>query len=122
MKRLMTKEFSRWAGKHGLTVARLNSALDEIEEGNIDANLGGNVYKKRIPFPGRGKSGSGRTILFYKEGNMAIFVHGFAKNEKTTLTRNELKALKEFCTLIFSYDENEIQKAIDKGVFIEVIV
>jgi len=53
---------------------------------------------------------------------MAIFVHGFAKNEKTTLTRNELKALKEFCTLIFSYDENEIQKAIDKGVFIEVIV
>jgi len=122
MKRLMTKEFSKWAGKHGLTVTGLNSALNEIEEGNVDANLGGNVYKKRIPFPGRGKSGSGRTILFYKKGNMAIFVHGFAKNEKTTLSHNELKAFKEFCTLIFSYDENEIQKALDKGIFIEVIV
>ena len=84
----MTKEFSKWAGKHGLTVAGLNSALNEIEVGKIDANLGDNVYKKRIPFPGRGKSGSGRTILFYKKGNMAIFVHGFAKNEKTTLMHN----------------------------------
>lgn len=122
MKRLMTREFSKWAGKHGVTVAGLNNALNEIEEGIIDANLGANVYKKRIPFPGRGKSGSGRTILFYKKGNMAIFVHGFAKNEKTTLSHNELKAFKEFCTLVFSYDENEIQKAIDKGVFIEVMV
>jgi len=122
MKRLMTREFSKWARKHGVTVAGLNNALNEIEEGIIDANLGGNVYKKRIPFPGRGKSGSGRTILFYKKGNMAIFVHGFAKNEKTTLSHNELKAFKEFCILVFSYDENEIQKAIDKGVFIEVMV
>ncbi|GAB6194687.1 type II toxin-antitoxin system RelE/ParE family toxin [Desulfocastanea catecholica] len=118
----MTREFSKWAGKHGVTVAGLNNALNEIEEGIIDANLGSNVYKKRISFPGRGKSGSGRTILFYKKGNMAIFVHGFAKNEKTTLSHNELKAFKEFCTLVFSYDENEIQKAIDKGVFIEVMV
>jgi hypothetical protein len=120
MKRLMTKEFSKWAGKHGLTVAGLNSALDEIEEGNVEANLGGNVYKKRIPFPGKGKRGSGRSILFYKRGNMAIFVHGFAKNEKTTLTHNELKAFKEFCSLVFSYDDCEIKKAIEKGVFIEV--
>jgi hypothetical protein len=44
------------------------------------------------------------------------------KNEKTTLSHNELKAFKEFCTLVFSYYENEIQKAIDKGVFIEVMV
>jgi hypothetical protein len=37
MKRLMTREFSKWARKHGVTVAGLNNALNEIEEGIIDA-------------------------------------------------------------------------------------
>ena len=43
-----SKTFARWARKEGLSDAGLLDAVDEMEEGNIDANLGGRVYKKRV--------------------------------------------------------------------------
>jgi hypothetical protein len=33
-----------------------------MQQGLIDADLGGGVIKKRVPLPGRGKSGSTRTL------------------------------------------------------------
>lgn len=41
----------------------LLDAVDEMERGLIDADLGGGVYKKRIALPGRGKRGSTRTLI-----------------------------------------------------------
>jgi hypothetical protein len=35
-------------------------AIAEMAAGLIDADLGGSVYKKRVPLPGRGKSGGAR--------------------------------------------------------------
>jgi hypothetical protein len=71
---------------------------------------------------GRVKEEVAGPYFFTKKGTWLSSVHGFAKNEKATLTHNELKAFKEFCNLIFSYDDHEINKAIEKGVFIEVTV
>lgn len=45
--------------------------------GRYDANLGSNIYEKRIRFKGQGKSGSGRTIICFKINDRAIFIHGF---------------------------------------------
>jgi len=91
----MTKHFSKWASKQNIPASELFTALTEIQGGKFEANLGGNVYKKRIRFDGQGKSGSGRTIICYKKGDIAIFVHGFAKNEKSNLSKKELYAFKE---------------------------
>ena len=87
MIKLMTKEFSKWSKKQKMADNALSDAIDEIVDGSFEANLGGNLYKKRIPFEGRGKSGSGRTILCLKRDDFAIYVHGFAKNEKIICPR-----------------------------------
>ena len=68
--------------------------------GNFEANLGGYLYKKRIRFQGQGKSGGGRTIVCYKKGDRAIFLHGFAKNEKSSLSKKELLAFKELSKIL----------------------
>lgn len=95
-------------------------SLSQLSVRSFEANLGGNLYKKRVRFEGRGKSGSGRTIICYKKGNRAIFIHGFAKNEKDNLSTKELIALKEFSKILISLTEEQIETAVRNGNFKEV--
>ncbi|SLM33031.1 conserved hypothetical protein [Desulfamplus magnetovallimortis] len=120
MKRLMTKNFSKWISKQKISDEDLKIALSELESGQFEANLGGYLYKKRVRFEGKGKSGSGRTIICYKKDDRAIFIHGFAKNEKSNLSPKELHAMKEFSRIIIKLSQSEIEIAIQNGDFIEV--
>jgi hypothetical protein len=54
----MTRYFSRWLSKTDLSIEALCRAVEEMERGLIDANLGGGIMKKRVGLPGRGKRGS----------------------------------------------------------------
>ncbi|CAN5501422.1 type II toxin-antitoxin system RelE/ParE family toxin [soil metagenome] len=100
----LTKKFDRWAKDAGVEDQALIRAVEEIESGLVDANLGGNVYKKRVARQGEGKSGGFRTILALKADERTIFLVGFAKNERDNLTPTELsfvKALaKRFLSLV----------------------
>jgi len=116
----MTKHFSKWAAKQKIPKRELTNTLAELAVGNFEANLGGNLYKKRIHFEGHGKSGSGRTILCYKKDDRAIFVHGFAKNEKSNLSKKELIAFKELSKILLSLSPKEIEIAIKNKDLIEV--
>jgi hypothetical protein len=57
MKIFKLKLFHKWANKEGLTDDSLKKAVKEMEQGLIDADLGGHVYKKRVGIQGRGKRG-----------------------------------------------------------------
>ena len=120
MNRLMTKHFAKWVSKQNIPDDELSNALDEVDSGLFDASLGGHIFKKRIRFRGKGKSGSGRTIICYKREDRAIFIHGFAKNEKANLSRKELIAFKELAKVLLSLSVNELNIAIKNGRFIEV--
>ncbi len=120
MEKLMTKHFAKWARKQNIPTEELSKALSELENGNFEANLGGNIVKKRIRYQGKGKSGSGRTIICYKKDDRAIFVHVFSKNEKSNLSQKELHVLKEMAKVLLSFSSNKINVAIKKGDFIEV--
>jgi hypothetical protein len=50
-----TKTFNKWMRKTDLKDEDLLFAVAEMEAGLVDADLGGNVYKKRIALPGMGK-------------------------------------------------------------------
>ncbi len=80
--------------KSDLTLEALCLAISEMEMGLIDAELGGGVVKKRVPLPGRGKSGSTRTLLATNKGSLWFFVFGFEKNERADVSLRELAALK----------------------------
>lgn len=112
------KEFNKWAKKEGLSDA-LVAALNEMKHGLIDADLGGNVIKKRISF-GRGKSGSARTLLAYKKDDRAFFIFGFAKNARANIKDNELRSLKLYAKNLLSYNKKDLTKAIKEKVLIQV--
>ena len=82
--------------------------------------LDDNVCKKRVALPGRGKSGSTRTIITTNWENRWFFLYGFEKNEKDNITKDELAYLQGTAQIFLSYSDNEIQSAIALGEFLEV--
>ncbi len=81
MKRVFKiKTFDRWARKV-LSDALLCQVAVEIEQGLFEADLGGGVCKKRVPVPGKGKSGSTRTLVAKKHKGAIFFLAGREKNE-----------------------------------------
>ena len=116
----MTKDFSKWLKKQDIQTGELSNALDEIMNGSFEANLGGNLVKKRVRFRGKGKSGSGRTIVCYRHEYIAIYIHGFAKNEKSNVSAKELIALKELSKVLLGLSPVAVTTAIENGDFIEV--
>ncbi len=115
------RAFCKWATKVGLDDGALLAAIDEIEHGLIDASLGGHVLKKRIALSGRGKSGGVRTLLVYKLCDRAFFIYGFAKNARANINVEEVKALKAYGNVLLSYNDQELRKAVEAGVLIEVL-
>jgi hypothetical protein len=115
-----TMDFAEWARDEGLTDEALHTAVQEMEQGLINANLGGNVYKKRVAIRGRGKSGGLRTIVAFKKEDKAFFIYGFAKNKRDNIKDTELKALKLLAKELFGYTDQALEKAIEAGQLIEV--
>ena len=121
MKRILkTRTFNRWLRKTLLTDAALLKAIDEMEQGLVDADLGGNIYKKRVALPGRGKRGSTRTLIATNRESRWIFMFGFEKNDRENITQAELAYLQEVAQIFLGYSNDELQLAIDKGEFLEV--
>jgi len=116
----MTKPFSKWAIKQNISHEELAIAIQEIVSGKFEANLGGYILKKRIRFQGKGKSGSGRAIVCYKKEDRVIFVHGFAKSEKSNVTVKELNGLKELAKILLGLTSEQLRIAVENGDFIEV--
>ncbi len=120
MRILKNKEFDRWAGKEHLNDEAILKAAEEMEKGLYEANLGRNVYKKRVSIGNRGKRGGARTIVAFKIHNKAIFMYGFAKNQKENISSKEEKALKELAKVFLNFNDNQVDKAIQVGELIEV--
>ena len=120
MRIFKNKVFDKWAAKEGLTDDALRAAVSEIERGLVDAELGGHVLKKRVALVGRGKSGGARTLLAYRVKDKAFFVYGFAKNARSNIKPDELRALKMLAAQLLSYSDKELTKATKDRVLVEV--
>ncbi|MBL1260400.1 MAG: type II toxin-antitoxin system RelE/ParE family toxin [Thiotrichaceae bacterium] len=120
MRIFKTKLFHQWACKEGLNDTALCRAVDEIERGLIDANLGGRVFKKRVAIQGRGKSGGLRALLAFKHEDKAFFIYGFAKHRRANIKVDELKALKRYASELPAYSHQALTKACASGVQYEV--
>ena len=120
MKVFKTKWFAKWADKDNITDESLFKAIIEMNNGLIDANLGGNVYKKRIAKKDKGKSGSTRTILAFKIDDKAFYIYGFAKNKKDNVDIKELEALKLLAAEFLNYTDKKLFKALEKGELMEI--
>ena len=117
---MKTRVFYNWMRKTDLTDSILCKAVQEMENGLIDANLGGNVIKKRVPLPGRGKSGSTRILLATNFKNRWYFMFGFEKNERANIKSIELEALRKLAMDLLSLNSSQIELALQKEKLMEI--
>jgi hypothetical protein len=115
-----TKQFEKWVKKQPIPDSELRGAVEEMEAGLIDADLGGNVYKKRISLRGRGKRGGARTIVAAHFGRRVLFLYGFEKNKRASITPSEEKALKIVAQELLEVKDQEIDLMVRKGALKEV--
>lgn len=113
--------FQRFARREKISDETLLDAIKRAEEGNIDADLGGNIIKQRIARQGQGKSGGYRTIIFFKQDDKAFFVYGFAKNDRENLKNNEIRDYKKSAEIHLSMSDKQIQSLLKTGELMEVI-
>jgi hypothetical protein len=117
---LKRKEFARWQASERLPDDALCKAVKEMENGLVDADLGGLLYKKRVARPGGGKSGGYRTVLSARIGDRYVFLHGFAKKDRANITQGEKKALQFAGKVFLNLSPADLTKAVQAGVLVEV--
>jgi hypothetical protein len=115
-----TRTFNRWMRKAALSDRHLCKAVTEMERGLIDADLGGHVVKKRIALPGRGKSGSTRTLVGTNYKGRWFFLFGFDKNERANISADELTVLQEIARTFLALKDNQIATALATGELLEI--
>ncbi|WP_213991170.1 type II toxin-antitoxin system RelE/ParE family toxin [Sodalis sp. dw_96] len=113
-------DFARWQSGEKLPNDALCKAVKEMENGLIDADLGGFLYKKRVARSGGGKSGGYRTLLSARIGNHYVFLHGYAKHNKANITQGEKKAFQYSGKVFLTLSADELFQVKQTGVLLEV--
>ena len=112
--------FARFQRKERLTDASLRKAIGGVEAGLIDADLGGGLVKQRLPRPGQGKSGGYRTVIAIKRGDRAVFLYGFAKNERSNIYTDELEEFQKLARGFLGLTVQQIAALIADNELMEV--
>jgi hypothetical protein len=112
--------FEKFARKQEMSDAALVEAIGRAEAGLIDADLGGGIIKQRVARKGEGKSGGYRTIVAFRSGGRALFLFGFAKSDRASLSGAELAEFRAIGRAFLKAEAADVERAIAKGVLLEV--
>ncbi|MBI5593046.1 MAG: type II toxin-antitoxin system RelE/ParE family toxin [Deltaproteobacteria bacterium] len=122
MRVFKNKWFNRWA-REGISDAALLNAAAEIITGKVEADLGGCLFKKRLPRTGEGKSGGYRVVVGYRKHNTEriIFLYAFAKNDRASMSAKEEGALSLAAESFISAGDKQVQELLAIGSIWEVL-
>lgn len=120
MRIFKNRVFNRHARKQAISDKELCKAIAEIENGLVDANYGGNLFKKRIARKGQGKSGGHRAIPAYVKGDRTFFMYGFEKSGKDNIDKDEERDFKRLAKSYIVLDHGALMRARDENVLYEV--
>ncbi len=120
MRVFKTRSFARFARQEMIRDDALAKAIRQAEAGLIDAQLGGGLIKLRIARPGAGKSGGYRTLIAYQAKSRAVFLFGFAKNERENIDTDQLDELKEFASGFLRQNDSDFDDDIAQGRLQEI--
>jgi hypothetical protein len=120
MRIFKTKGLAKFARRERIADASMREAIERAERGIIDADLGGGLIKQRVARPGQGRSGGYRMMVAYRTKDRAIFLLGFAKNERENISPKELAALRELVKVWLRASDDQIATAMDDDILQEV--
>jgi hypothetical protein len=114
-----TRTLAKFARQNGISDASLAAAVERATRGLIDADLGGHIIKQRVARPGQGKRGGFRMLIGIRS-DRAIFLFGFAKNERENIDDDQLKTLRDIIAFWFAADAARMTQALKDRLLIEV--
>lgn len=120
MRIFKTKGMARFAERERIADDSLSEAIQRAARGLIDADLGGGIIKQRVARKGQGRSGGYRMLIAYSAGNRAVFLYGFAKNERENIGPDELATLRDIGAAWLDADDKLIARAIKEKALQEV--
>ena len=120
MRVFKTKWFVRYARRERIVDHSLCEAIERAERGIVDADLGGGVIKQRVARAGQGRSAGYRLLVAYRCGDRAVFLYGFAKNERDNIDDDELATLREIAAGWFGANDEALERALQGGFLQEV--
>lgn len=112
--------FASFATKERIRDAILRQTVRQAEQGLIDADLGGGVLKQRVAREGSGKSGGYRALMFFRQGERAVFVFAFAKSDRANLDANEAVTFRKAAKIVLALSQAEIDAEVSAGRLTEV--
>lgn len=96
------------------------AAVEEMQRGLVDADLGGGLLKKRIARPGAGKRGGYRTLLAGNRRDRWVFLFGFGKNELDNIGEDDEWDYRKLAGIYLGKRENDIAQLIHEGELQEI--
>jgi hypothetical protein len=114
------KGFARFQRKERISDASLRNAIGNVEAGLIDADLGGGLVKQRLARVGQGKSGGYRTVIAVRRGDRAVFLYGFAKNERGNIDADEMEEFRRLARGFLGLTAQQIATLIAENELMEV--
>lgn len=116
-----TKWLTRFAKLERIADASLHEAIARAERGLVDADLGGGLIKQRVARRGKGRSGGYRMLIAYRLKKRAIFLYGFAKNERANIGADELLTARKIASSWLAADTGQLARALAEGELQEVL-
>ncbi|MFK5915487.1 MAG: type II toxin-antitoxin system RelE/ParE family toxin [Woeseiaceae bacterium] len=120
MKKLSVKSFDKWAKKSNLKNQDLIDTVLNLTNGLSSSDLGNHLFKVRVKREHSGKSSGFRTIIVYREQDRAIFLYGFGKNEKESISKAELQYFKKLANDLLALNDVQLDTFIDNKVLFDL--
>jgi hypothetical protein len=94
MRVFKNKWFARLARLEDVPDSALWRAAEEVAAGQVEADLGSCLFKKRFARQGSGKRSGYRVVIGYKKpnSNRIVFLYAFAKNVRANISDKEREA------------------------------
>ncbi len=122
MRVFKNKWFHRWARREKISDTLLLQAAEETLAEQVEADLGGCLFKKRLPRAGSGKSGGYRVLVGYKKPNVErlIFLYAFSKNKRVNISEKDKTALRLVAESFVSSTEKELNELLNQQSIWEI--
>jgi len=115
------REFESFARKWGISDSALVDVVRRIEAGDKTGCHGGALYKRRLKGEARGSRDlRGAVAAIERNGSRAVYMSGFAKDNKETLSPREEKAFRAQSKQIMRIPDDKFEQAVVAGLFRKV--
>ena len=110
------RAFAKFARKLRISNNDLRAAVEEIEQGKVEAKLDRFLVKKRWARPGKGKRGGFRFVIAYRKNFRTVFLFGFAKSDQDDLSPEQETKAKVLAEQLVGRTDEDAEIAVMRAV------